>query len=233
MNVTMGTFPAGVSGAVACVVLVTLGCAAGMPRSGFLNDYSGFEKIHDDAPVWSFVDPEGVGTRHRVLRMWSDQRNVDVLGKYDRFMNEPLVVRLNKHSPGHWVSPDKLKRIVNEMDDAFERELTAYYPKVDRPGEGVIRFRAVITDIWPAFLYDSPQDITALEWVNSRAGGSTIEAEAVDSVSGERVFAVIVSGRGSSFDPLTVEERWNNAMKVASGFGRLVGESMKEARASN
>jgi hypothetical protein len=233
MSITTGTFWAAVYGVATCLTLVTFGCAAAMPKSGFLEDYSSFEKIHDDAPAWNFIDPEGVGTTHRTMRIWADVRNLEALKNYDRFMHDTTVVRLGRHSPGNWVSPDKLQQLVDGFSSAFEGELTAYYPKVDAPGAGVIRFRAAITDIWPAFLYESPQEITALQWANSRPGGTSIEAEAVDSVSGERIFALIASGHGSGFDPLTVEDVWENARKVPARFGKFIGEKMKEAHSSD
>ncbi len=233
MSITTGTFRTVVSVVAACLTLVTFGCAAAMPKSGFLEGYSSFEEIHNDAPVWDFIDPEGVGTTHSVMRIWADLSNMEELKNYDRFMLETTVVRLGKHSPGNWISPDKLMELVGGIDSAFEGELTAYYPKVDAPGEGVIRLRAAITDMWPAFVYESPQEITALQWANSRPGGTSMEAEAVDSVSGKRIFAFVASGRGSSFDPLDVKDAWENTKKVPARFGKFIGETMKEAQSSD
>ena len=154
--ITTETYRAVVSGMATCLALVTLGCTAAMPKSGFLEDYSAFELIHDDAPVWDLVDPEGLGKGDRVLKIWADRPNLDELAKYDRFINDPSVVRLHENSPGNWVNPDKLKKFVAEMDSVFAEGLAEHYPQVDTPAEGVIRFRAAVTDISPAFLYESP-----------------------------------------------------------------------------
>ena len=215
----------------AWLVLVPIGCATGPPKSGFLKDYSGFEKIHDDAPVWSFIDPEGLGRSHRLLRLWGDVGNKAKLAEYDRFMVDPMVVRLNKNSAGNWVSPSKVAKLAKDMDDALIAGLSKHLSKADEPGKGVLRFRHALTDIWPMYVYDSAQDISAVDWANSSAGGSTFEAEAVDSVTGERVFGDIAVGRGGNFDPLTVKDLWANARHAATGFGKFIGQKMKDSHA--
>ena len=72
-----------------CLALVTTGCAKGPPRSGFLKDYSGLEKVHDDALVWNFIDPSGTAQSRRTMRLWADHADWSVFGKYDQFMLDP------------------------------------------------------------------------------------------------------------------------------------------------
>ena len=49
----------------AMVIIASAAGCAGMPKSGFLSDYSGFEEAPEDAPIWEYLDPDhkrGIGS---------------------------------------------------------------------------------------------------------------------------------------------------------------------------
>jgi len=213
----------------ACLALVLSGCATGPPRSGFLSDYSKFEKIHDDAPVWDLIDPSGVGRSRGTMRLWADLSGEDDLGKYDRFMRDPTVLRLKSDSAGQWVSSEKLHEVMSQMDDAFAEAMSVTYPLTEEPGEGVLRFRTAITDIYPMSVYTSPSRIAALRWANSQPGGATFEWEAVDSLTDRRIMAVIGKTRGNDFDPLVEKDLWKQPAQGAARFGEFIRQRMEEA----
>lgn len=220
------------SAAGAGLVLVALGCASGPPKSGFLSDYSALKKVHDDAPVWSFVDPEGVGRAHRTLKLWADTADWMKLAGYDKVMMDPIVLRLGKNSSGRWVSPGKLKELTDRIHEDFVSELSADYPVVDEAGEGVVRFRTAITDVYPMSRFRSAHGVAAADWAYSHAGGLAFEVELVDSVSGDRVIAVVGSGRGSKTDPQSDKGIWDNAVSVSGRFGAFIRERMNMAHES-
>ena len=69
------------------------------------------------------------------------------------------------------------------------------------PGPGVMRLRAAITDVqltWPTYHIDP-----RLQTLVIGLGGASMEGEALDSQTGERVLAVVDSRRGGR---LTIEE---------------------------
>lgn len=213
------------------MVLSTVGCATGMPKSGFLADYSGFEEAPEDAPIWRYVDPDG---RKRQLegRIWADNRNVDALGNYGRVMIDPVVVHFGKGAEGTWVSPERLDEVTKYIRDALVSALEDRYPIVDEQGEGVLRVRLAVTDLRPAQTFKTPDaDQHAVKaWANSRPGSATIEGEAIDSVTGERVVALITSARGSQYDVMDEQQdRWRHAKRSVTGSAAFLRKLMDEA----
>ncbi len=213
------------------MVLSTVGCATGMSKSGFLADYSGFEEAPEDAPIWRYVDPDG--RKHQMEgRIWADRRNMDALGNYERVMIDPVVVHFRKGAEGTWVSPERLDKVTKYIRDALVSALEDRYPIVDEPGEGVLRVRLAVTDLRPAQKYRTPDaDQHAFKaWANSRPGAATTEGEAIDSVSGERVAALITSARGSQYDAMDEgQDPWKNTKRSVTGLATFFRRLMDEA----
>ena len=219
---------------VACSLLFVTGCASMPPKSGFLSDYSNLEQIHDSARLWNFVDTSGVARSRLSLRLWGNRASLDELARYDSVIVDPFVIRLNKHSTGNWVSPEKINAVTKAMHAEFVKSLSGCYTIVEEPGEGVARFRTALTDISPMFVYESADDIAALTWANSKAAGSAFEIELVDSVSKEQMAAMVGKSRGGRFDALDSEkDPWEHAADGLGNFGKFLCERRKQADASN
>jgi len=210
-----------------CLVFVIAGCASGPPKSGFLGDYSNFEKVRDDAPVWDFADPTGVKRESLRVELWRDASGLHNLSQYDRIIVEPTKLMLKTHSRGHHVDPRKVSELVQNAHDAFVAALEDHYPVVDEAGPGVLRFRTAITDLHPIHKYKHATNIHRS--VNTRAGGASFESEAVDSVSGVRVMALICEIEGSSWDAAEQADIWSQTNNSLGGFGRIVRELMDQA----
>jgi len=219
---------------VASSLIFITGCASMPPKSGFLSDYSELKLLHDDAQMWNFVDKSGVARSRDILRLWVNRPDLDAIAGYDSVIVDPFVVRLNKHSAGNWVSPEKLNELTKAIEAAFVKSVSACYTIVEQPGEGVGRFRTALTDISPLYVYKSPEDIAALTWANSRAGGGAFEMEFVDSVSMKQIAAIVGKYRGGSFDALDSDiEPWDNALEGAGDFGKFLCDRHEAATASN
>ncbi len=219
---------------VACSLMILTGCTSMPPKSGFLSDYSQLKLLHDDAPVWNFMDKSGVARSRDILRLWANRPDLDKIAGYDSVIVDPFVVRLNRNSAGNWVSPEKLSKLTKAIEAAFVESISECYTVVERPGEGVARFRTALTDISPLYAYKSAEDIAALTWANSRAGGGAFEMELVDSVTKKQVAAIVGKYRGGSFDTLDSNiGRWDNFVKGAGDFGDFLCERHKAAIASN
>jgi hypothetical protein len=214
----------------AMIVVAVTGCASGPPRSGFLTDYSGFQEVAEHAPIWEHVDPDGQ-THKLHAQIWEDRRNWNALSKYDRILIDPAVVHLRPNAKAVWLDPQPLDRLTQYMNDAAVAAVKDRYPVVDEPGEGVLRFRAAITDVRPAINYVA-MDLERrpeTDWANSRPSAAWLEGEAVDSVSGERVFGLILSARGSYFDAFEEEDRWGHTKRTIDGLLRFFREGLDEA----
>lgn len=219
---------------VASSLIFITGCASMPPKSGFLSDYSELKLLHDDAPVWNFVDKSGVARSRDILRLWVNRPDLDAIAGYDSVIVDPFVVRLNKNSAGNWVSPEKLSELTKAIQAAFVESVSSCYTIVEQPGDGVARFRTALTDISPLYVYKSAEDIAALTWANSRAGGGAFEMEFVDSVTKKQIAAIVGKYRGGSFDTLDSNiGRWDNVVEGAGDFGAFLCDRREAARASN
>ena len=217
----------------ATVVMASAAGCAGMPKSGFLSDYSGFEEAPEDAPIWEYVDPDHKRRERLHARIWRDIRNWRDMGNYDRVMVDPVVVHLNSDSAGKYVDPQLVSELAQYMHDSLVNVLQDRYTIVDQPGEGVLRFRTAITDIFPEITYIT-QDADkqpVKNWANSTPGGAGTEGEAIDSVSGKRIVGMITSVRASHYETFQMEpgDRLENAKEAIDGIARAIRDFMDEA----
>ncbi len=86
------------------------------------------------------------------------------------------------------------------------KELTKNYRVVSAPGKGVMRLRIAITDVEESepLLNIHP----AMKLTGAGLGGASMEAEGIDSLTGERIGAI-------------VETRSGNRISVAAGLSRM------------
>jgi hypothetical protein len=85
---------------------------------------------------------------HPSTRSWSSRPGV--LADYRSFLFEPVVVSLGKAAPEYESSAEEVKILGEHLRTAFTDELTrGGYTVVDKPGDGVLRVRAAITELVP------------------------------------------------------------------------------------
>lgn len=158
-------------------------CATTPPaQSGFLSDYSALK-------------PDKYG---RPGLLWAEKQGFD-WKTYRKVMLDPVVVYYHPQAGSKAIQPEELARLATYFREAVIAELQGTYPVVTAPGPDVLRIRAAITDVVPA----SPAlnvVTTAVAFVPLDLGGAAIEAEFLDSTTGERLAAMIDRKRGSSLD---------------------------------
>ncbi len=149
--------------------------------SGFLGDYSKLKRSRQLKGAMSYENPS------------------KKLGHYDKFMIDQVVVHFAPNAKGIGVDPIKVQQVA----DYFHRELwlalSMRYEVVNTPGPGVLRLRTAITDIKTTVPLMNIHPATKL--LGLGLGGASMEWEAVDSQTGERVLAVVDVRRGA-FNPL-------------------------------
>ena len=175
------------------LVLFFLSCASAPKEqpinfSGFLGHYTGFRPSPDDSGSWGYEKP-GLN-----------------LKPYKTVMVDPLVI---------WNNPDPKKGGINDVDawklrltfrDRIIKALGEDYPVVDHPGPHVLRVRAALTDVAgdkakshaksPGPLLGATGDLLmrsteTLFSTNILEGKATLEAEILDSQTGERLVGYI------------------------------------------
>ena len=164
-------------------IVVLAGCASTPPpQSGFLADYPDLK-------------PDRYGNA-RLL--WWEKSDFD-WKHYHKLMIDPIVVYYHPKAENKEIRPDDLKRLTDEFRDVVITELGENFPVVNTPGSDVLRVRAAITEIIPA----SPAlnvVTTLLAFVPLDMGGASIEAEFIDSMSNERVAAMVELKLGTPTD---------------------------------
>ncbi len=155
--------------------------------SGFLGDYSKLKKSRKLEGAMSYENPS------------------KSLKEYDKFIIDLVVVHFAPNAKGIGVDPIKVQQVA----DYFHRELwlalsmRMRYQVVNTPGPGVLRLRMAITDIKTTVPIMNIHPGTKLlgQVLSLGLGGASMEGEAVDSETGERVLAVVDSRKGG-FNPL-------------------------------
>ena len=151
------------------VARARLGGSAGLVPSGFLRDYSHLLPTQNAAAQGAFT---------------YINHNVD-FAPYSLLMIEPVEVYLNKEVAAQRTSASSLDQLGGYLDDELRKTLGFVFPIVKKPAFGVLRVRVAITDVKP----DWPSIPSGIE--EMKLSGGTIEAEIVDSRTGEQVVAFL------------------------------------------
>jgi len=155
-----------------------MGCASSRTAfSGFLGDYSGLRANPDLDDALAY------------------QSATRSLKDYDKFMIDPVIIHFAPNAKGTAIDPAKVMKLTDYAHEKLTELLSVRYQVVSAAGPGVLRLRVALTDIKKTIPALNIHPGTKLSGVG--LGGASMEAEAIDSQSGERVLAVVDSGKGS------------------------------------
>jgi len=180
-----------------CVVAIALavaGCAPKSGFSGFLGDYS---KLERDA------------TLDNSLAYTNPTKD---LKRYTKFIIEPVVVYFARDADGVAIDPADLKMLADYWRDETVKALSRNYTVVTEPGPGVLRVRAAITGIKKNVLLASARSITKPQDIG--LGGASMEAEALDAQTGERIAAVVDSRSGAVLGMTGQRQTYDDAKEI-------------------
>ncbi len=170
------------------------GCQTTVKHSGFLSDYSQLKPS-------------------KVVEGAMDYRNPKrQLVKYKKFMLEPYKVYFAANADGISIDPAELKNLVDYFRSETVKVLSKRYQVVNKPGPGVARIRVAITSITKTnpVLNNLPQG----KLLGVGLGGATMEAEAFDTQTGERLVAIVESKQGEHFSFSDAASRYGHAKQV-------------------
>ncbi|MCX5712003.1 MAG: DUF3313 domain-containing protein, partial [Candidatus Omnitrophica bacterium] len=161
-------------------LIFTAGCATVKnTRPGFLKDYN------------VFTESQGYSG------MFVDNRNLAKINDYNKYLIDPVVTDFVNKNGRDQVPQDFIQDIANYFHVQVVKGLQDKYQIVDAPGAGVLRIRLAITDIDSSKPYFNSDFATKL--TEAGAGGASMEAELVDSVTVERIAAVIDCRKASEW----------------------------------
>lgn len=229
----MAVFPAGSclrarSRFFGVAVLVLLGALTAcsstktvpVSTSGFLGDDSQLQPHPDDENVLVY------------------RNRVGVLGEYDEFLVEPVLVYLLPDSRGGSIDPAELQALATDLRDAVVEQLEdGGYEVVEEPGPGVLRIRAALTDVVPVNAAANVGTKVAgaavgVGFLTPRLdlGQASIEAEMLDGETGQRVAAYVASSRGKRYsNPIQGAKRWGDVKAAFRDWAELLRRRIDDA----
>jgi len=159
-----------------------------LQASGFLGDYSQFQKVPGRLDTWQWVKP-GVG--------WK---------QYTKIYLAPVEVWINPGADYPGIQPALYKQITDEFRGVVAKEFRAGgYEVVDRPGPGVLVIRFALTGVNPERPGFTPLDVLPIKIAIDAARFATGtdktviamsgEAEVRDGATNERLFAQVTTRR--------------------------------------
>jgi hypothetical protein len=164
---------------------------------------------------------------HPSTRSWSSRPGA--LADYRSFLFDPVVVSLGKAAPAYESSADESKILSEHLRTAFTDELTrGGYTVVDKPGDGVLRVRAAITELVPVH----PEKNLGAKAIGSfipggillptiDIGQAAIEVDMRDSNTNARVAAFADRKRGRKyFGGLNSYRRWGDVESAFHAWAR-------------
>lgn len=178
-----------VSGGLAAgLLLATMACsksqpsvkriAAGQEFSGFLKDYAALKANPDlDSSAVTYVSADA-------------QKN---LRSYLAIVVDPIEIYIATNADASKVPESSRTAVANYFQYALTKAVSDAYPVVDQPGPLVLRLRAALigVDVGGAVAAgDVPTDIKPMAQALN-IGKVGVEMELVDSVTGERVAAMV------------------------------------------
>ncbi len=181
-----------------CTLSMTIACAKQQAKhSGFLENY-----------------PEFAPGREGGVDLVYLKEDVD-FKKYYKVMLDHVVFYFKEDAEYKGIHPDKLNELSEAFHKSFVRALRPYFNVVDKPGPDVMRIRMAVTDIIPnkpalsavttviptALVYSFTQK--AVTGSHTGVGQASMEAEILDSLTNERIGAVIDTRAGDKKDGLT------------------------------
>lgn len=181
--------------AMMCIVALS-GCGGGeQVKTGFLSDYSKLQKESDSS-----------------LRYVNEK----AVAGYSGFMVDPVKVVLQSGAKSEGQLTEQQKTdLTNYLHSKIVEAVQGAGKKVVyQPAAGVARVRVALTNIEKTSAVNMVPQASLL---GAGIGGASMEAEVVDSVTGQQIGAVVESGKGSRI-PFANLGDWTAAKSVMDGW---------------
>jgi len=196
--------------------VITVQSGESVTLSGFLGDYSKFHEGPEGGPILFY------------------EKEPDALRGYSKFIIDPILIYFHSEAKGFAVDPDKLDKLSDTFRDAVIENLEkgGIYEVVEEPGPGAVRVRIAITDVKPVRMGGGTKTGSiiggsilifpgaGLLFPNLSTGEAGIEAEVLDTVSNERLAAVIDHKSGRRFFNIRGALAWGDVKKAFGMWAR-------------
>lgn len=150
--------------------------------------------------------------------------NKAALGKYDKFIISPVQARLYEDVD---ISDEDLSLLQQYIYRAVFNEIEKKYKVVQQPGEGVARIRIALTNLKESNVALNVIPHTKLMGLG--LGAASMEAEVLDSITGEQIGAAVRSQSGNQFS-LDGYSKWSDAKSIIDKWASNLGKHLAEAK---
>jgi len=195
----------------------------GVDTSGFLKDYSHLKKGKGDQALLSYDNPSAD---------WS---------RYNKIILEPVTVWRNENFDPDDVSQEDLQRIVDFLHTTIKDQLKNDYQIVNRAGADVLRMRIAITEADDSVVVmDTITNILPIgiginlikkvaTGTSSFVGRAAIEAEILDSLTNERLAAMVDKRAGTKTHHDKFKD-WGDVNKAFTYWAERARKKLAELR---
>jgi len=184
-------------------IMIQCGCESKqMVKTGFLSDYSRLEPVSDE-----------------MLRYFNPNLP---LSKYKSFILEPVKIYASKAE----LTKSKKKELTSFMESQIRLALGSKYPITRSPGPGVGKIRVALTDIDKSSAVMNILPATKI--AGTGLGGAAMEAELIDSVTGQQIAAIMEYQKGSRLS-LEGLSKYGDAKAVMKGWAQRFRKRLDEA----
>lgn len=196
----MKYFMKATTGIIGALALGALAACSVTPaaKSGFLSDYSQLRPDPKIEGQLSYRNPS-----KKVMA-------------YKKFLIDPVVVQLAPNARGKTLDPGDLKQLTDFFRNEAVKALSKRYQVVSKPGPGVLYIRAALTDVEVTTPLLNIHPGTKL--TGAGLGGASMEVEAFDSVTMQRIVAVVETQRGSRLSIAAGLTKFGHAKEVMKGW---------------
>jgi len=193
------------------LMLMQFGCGSNAAvKTGFLTDYS---RLRSESST---------SLRHI---------NKKALAGYSSFIVDPVEVHFHRGAKAveHRTKGKLTQRQVTDLRNYFHARIIKAVEDsgskvVYRPAAGVARLRVALTDIDRS---TAASLIPQAKLVGAGIGGASMEAEVVDSMTGEQIGAVVESKKGSKM-PFANLGEWDAAKQVMNDWATRLQKRLDE-----
>lgn len=195
------------------IMVIQCGCGAQRSqRTGFLSDYSKLKPYSD-------VSYRNIPSQTTIKR-------------YSKFIIDPVVIHFHTGSKAieertkGKITEQDVTDLKNYMHDAIVDAISDRYPIAYQPGPGVARVKIAITDLKKANVLMNIHPGSKL--LGSGLGGASLEAEWLDSQTGQQLAALLESQLGDrlSLDGLS---EWGDAKAIMDSWAQRFRDRLDEA----
>jgi hypothetical protein len=165
------------------VLMFCAGCASKqmhLTQSGFLSSYADLQEDKELDGMMVYRNPK-----------------VNIKERYTKVLIAPVQFKLDPTVTKHQLDAEHQIQLANYFQARLKEGLENNYVITDMPGPDVLLLRTAITDILPSKVYLNLHWSTTL--IGGGIGGASLEAELVDSITGEQIMAFVDVRKGKTF----------------------------------